>query len=108
MSGLGYNPVTTRYDASRNVRIRDIELAPNFKILFDSWNMNTNVWSVGLISVRRCFCADEVRRLRECIYKRVAREGKKPGFKSTQITFITSALWVVSSSHTIVTPLTQR
>jgi hypothetical protein len=32
--------------------------------------------------------------LRECIYKRVAKEGKKPGFKSTQITFITSALYV--------------
>lgn len=40
--------------------------------------MNTNVW------------------LRECIYKRVAKKGRKPGFKSTQITFITSALCVVS------------
>lgn len=76
MSGFGYNPSTKKYDASRNVRIRDIELAPNFKILLDSWNMNTNVW------------------LRECIYKRVAKEGRKPGFKSTQITFITSALYV--------------
>ncbi|KAL8279887.1 hypothetical protein RQP46_007737 [Phenoliferia psychrophenolica] len=75
LSGLGYNPATKKYDASRNVRIRSIELAPNFKILFDSWNMNTNVW------------------LRECIYKRVTKPGKKPGFKSTQITFITSALW---------------
>ncbi|GAA5952711.1 hypothetical protein JCM21900_000412 [Sporobolomyces salmonicolor] len=74
-SGLGYNPLTKHYDASRNVRIRSIELAPNFKILLDSWNMNTNVW------------------LRECIYKRVAKKGRKPGFKSTQITFITSALW---------------
>ncbi|GAA5924596.1 lysophospholipid acyltransferase [Sporobolomyces koalae] len=75
VAGLGYNPQTKHYDASRNVRIRSIELAPNFKILLDSWNMNTNVW------------------LRECIYKRVAKTGKKPGFKSTQITFITSALW---------------
>ncbi|GAA6007872.1 hypothetical protein JCM11491_006519 [Sporobolomyces phaffii] len=75
VAGLGYNPQTKHYDASRNVRIRSIELAPNFKILLDSWNMNTNVW------------------LRECIYKRVAKSGKKPGFKSTQITFITSALW---------------
>ncbi|KAM0749795.1 MBOAT-domain-containing protein [Meredithblackwellia eburnea MCA 4105] len=75
VSGLGFNPVTKKYDASRNVRIRSIELAPNFKILLDSWNMNTNVW------------------LRECIYKRVTKPGKKPGFKSTQITFITSALW---------------
>ncbi|GAA5830940.1 hypothetical protein JCM11251_005086 [Rhodosporidiobolus azoricus] len=75
LSGLGYNPQTKHYDASRNVRIRSIELAPNFKILLDSWNMKTNVW------------------LRECIYKRVAKQGRKPGFKSTQITFITSALW---------------
>ncbi|TNY20048.1 MBOAT, membrane-bound O-acyltransferase family-domain-containing protein [Rhodotorula diobovata] len=75
ISGLGYNPQTKHYDASRNVRIRSIEFAPNFKVLLDSWNMNTNVW------------------LRECIYKRVAKKGRKPGFKSTQITFITSALW---------------
>ncbi|GAA5916433.1 hypothetical protein JCM6882_001561 [Rhodosporidiobolus microsporus] len=75
LSGLGYNPQTKHYDASRNVRIRSIELAPNFKVLLDSWNMNTNVW------------------LRECIYKRVAKKGRKPGFKSTQVTFITSALW---------------
>ncbi|GAA6038523.1 hypothetical protein JCM8097_004611 [Rhodosporidiobolus ruineniae] len=75
IAGFGYNPQTKHYDASRNVRIRSIELAPNFKVLLDSWNMNTNVW------------------LRECIYKRVAKKGRKPGFKSTQITFITSALW---------------
>lgn len=61
MAGLGYNPQTRHYDASRNVRITSIELAPNFKVLLDSWNMNTNVW------------------LRECIYKRVAKTGKKPG-----------------------------
>lgn len=84
VAGLGYNPQTKHYDASRNVRIGSIELAPNFKvssersftssptraelvvftdsqILLDSWNMNTNVW------------------LRECIYKRVAKTGKKPG-----------------------------
>lgn len=75
LSGLGYNPRTGHYDASRNLRIRNIELAPNFKVLLDSWNMNANVW------------------LRECIYKRLAKKGRKPGFKSTQITFIVSALW---------------
>lgn len=32
ISGLGYNPQTKKYDASRNVRIRSIELAPNFKV----------------------------------------------------------------------------
>ena len=31
LSGLGYNPRTGHYDASRNLRIRNIELAPNFK-----------------------------------------------------------------------------
>lgn len=87
VSGLGYNPRTGHYDASRNVRIRSIELAPNFKvrtlpsctrprcscpaaqILLDSWNINTNVW------------------LRECIYKRVAKKGRKPGcVKSSALT----------------------
>mgnify|MGYP007026587889 CR=1 FL=1 len=32
ISGLGYNPQTKHYDASRNVRIRSIEFAPNFKV----------------------------------------------------------------------------
>ncbi|KAJ3570507.1 hypothetical protein NP233_g4362 [Leucocoprinus birnbaumii] len=37
--------------------------------------MKTNVW------------------LRECVYKRVAVKGKKPGNRVTAITFFTSALW---------------
>lgn len=76
ISGFGYNPLTKKYDASRNVRIRSIEFPSNLKVLLESWNMNTNVW------------------LKECVYKRVAKEGKKPGFKSTQITFFTSAMYV--------------
>jgi lysophospholipid acyltransferase len=31
--------------------------------------------------------------LREAVYKRVAKPGRKPGFKSTMATFATSALW---------------
>jgi lysophospholipid acyltransferase len=31
--------------------------------------------------------------LRNCVYKRVAKPGKKPGFKSTMLTFMTSAFW---------------
>jgi hypothetical protein len=31
------------------------------QVLLDSWNMNANVW------------------LRECIYKRLAKKGRKPG-----------------------------
>lgn len=48
---MGYNPATTKYDASRNVRIRSIEFAPNFKvshILLSS----TQVLTVGTDSVR--------------------------------------------------------
>jgi len=52
-----------------------IEFAPNFKVLLDSWNIKTNVW------------------LRECVYKRVTAKGKKPGFRSSMITFATSAVW---------------
>lgn len=37
--------------------------------------MKTNVW------------------LRECVYKRVTPQGQKPGFRSSMITFMTSAFW---------------
>ncbi|TFK56239.1 MBOAT-domain-containing protein [Heliocybe sulcata] len=63
------------WDGARNVKIRSIEFAPNFKVLLDSWNMKTAIW------------------LRECVYKRVTPKGKKPGFRSSMITFGTSALW---------------
>ena len=53
-----------------------IEFPDNIKVLLDSWNMKTNVW------------------LRECVYKRVTPKGKKPGFRSSIITFATSAFWV--------------
>jgi lysophospholipid acyltransferase len=43
--------------------------------MLDNWNKNTNVW------------------LRECVYKRVTPKGKKPGFRSTMLTFGTSAFW---------------
>lgn len=80
LTGLGF----TGYDASgrstwngaANVNVWLIEFAPNFKVLLDSWNMKTNVW------------------LRECVYKRVTPKGTKPGFKSSMITFGTSAFWV--------------
>jgi len=37
--------------------------------------MKTNIW------------------LRECVYKRVTPKGKKPGFRSSMLTFATSAFW---------------
>ncbi|SNX82789.1 related to ALE1 - broad-specificity lysophospholipid acyltransferase [Melanopsichium pennsylvanicum] len=80
LSGLGYNGVNavngkTRWDRCKNVDIAKIEFANNWKELLDAWNMNTNVW------------------LRNNVYKRIARPGKKPGFKSTMTTFCTSAFW---------------
>ena len=68
----------------------NIEFAPNFKILLDSWNIKTNVW------------------LRECIYKRVTPKGKKPGFRSSMLTFTTSAIWVSSSAHCLHMRLTSQ
>lgn len=80
LSGLGYNGVDvrtgrTRWNRCRNIDIPKIEFANNWKELLDHWNMNTNVW------------------LRNNVYKRIARPGKKPGFKSTMTTFFTSAFW---------------
>ncbi|KAF8341485.1 endoplasmic reticulum protein [Cantharellus anzutake] len=79
LTGLGFNGYAktgeTLWNRTANVDIMNIEIAPNFKILLDSWNMNTNIW------------------LRNCVYKRVTPKGKKPGFSSSMITFLTSAFW---------------
>ncbi|KAI0698596.1 MBOAT, membrane-bound O-acyltransferase family-domain-containing protein [Cytidiella melzeri] len=79
LTGLGFTGFgpggSTRWDGAANVQPMTIEFAPNMKVLFDAWNMKTNVW------------------LRECVYKRVTPKGKKPGFKSSMLTFATSAFW---------------
>ncbi|GJE84957.1 MBOAT-domain-containing protein [Phanerochaete sordida] len=79
LTGLGFTGVgprgETRWEGAANVKVFTIEFAPNMKVLLDSWNMKTNVW------------------LRECMYKRVTPKGKKPGFRSSMITFATSAFW---------------
>ncbi|PSR73493.1 hypothetical protein PHLCEN_2v10785 [Hermanssonia centrifuga] len=79
LTGLGFTGFSpsgaTRWDGAANVIVGTIEFAPNMKVLLDSWNMKTNVW------------------LRECVYKRVTPKGKKPGFRSSMITFATSAFW---------------
>jgi lysophospholipid acyltransferase len=84
VTGLGYSGTTptgsTLWDGAANVNIWNIEFAPNFKVLLDSWNIKTNVW------------------LRECIYKRVTPVGQRPGFASSMLTFATSAFWVCYSS----------
>jgi lysophospholipid acyltransferase len=80
VTGLGFTGYSpdgrSLWDGAKNVDFWNIELAPNMKILFDSWNMKTNVW------------------LRETVYKRVTRKGQKPGFRANMITFATSAFWV--------------
>lgn len=80
LTGLGFNGFSSSgkplWDGAANVKVLEIEFPPNFKLLLDSWNMKTNIW------------------LRECVYKRVTPKGKKPGFSSSMITFLTSAFWV--------------
>ncbi|WVR06969.1 hypothetical protein IAU60_004005 [Kwoniella sp. DSM 27419] len=73
----GYDPVTGRtlWNRVRNINIISIETAPSFKVLFDSWNCRTNVW------------------LRDVVYKRLTKKGKKPGTKQSMATFVTSAFW---------------
>ncbi|KZT60216.1 MBOAT-domain-containing protein [Calocera cornea HHB12733] len=79
LTGLGFNGYgpdgRALWNRATNVNIWKVEFAPNFKILLDNWNVNTNVW------------------LRNCIYKRVTPRGKKPGFQSSMITFLVSAIW---------------
>jgi lysophospholipid acyltransferase len=80
LTGLGFTGLNAKgepqWDGAANVKVMQIEFAPNFKVLLDAWNVKTNVW------------------LRECVYKRVTPKGKKPGFTSSMITFFTSAFWV--------------
>jgi len=79
LTGLGFTGFNAQgvpqWDGAANVKVMQIEFAPNFKVLLDAWNVKTNVW------------------LRECVYKRVTPKGKKPGFTSSMITFLTSAFW---------------
>ncbi|KXN91169.1 Lysophospholipid acyltransferase [Leucoagaricus sp. SymC.cos] len=80
LTGLGFTGFSSttskpQWNGAANVIVSQIEFPSNFKVLLDSWNMKTNVW------------------LRECVYKRVAPKGKKPGNSVTAITFFTSALW---------------
>ncbi|KIV89225.1 hypothetical protein PV10_08811 [Exophiala mesophila] len=80
LSGLGYNgtdPITgkARWDRLENVDAWGIETAQNSRAYLDSWNKNTNKW------------------LRNYVYLRVTPKGKKPGFRATLATFITSAFW---------------
>ena len=80
LSGMGYkgvDPKTGNVDWNRlqNVNPWGIESAQNSRAYLENWNMNTNNW------------------LRNYMYLRVTPKGKKPGFRASLATFITSAFW---------------
>ncbi|KAL6719604.1 Lysophospholipid acyltransferase [Lecanora helva] len=80
LSGMGYkgvDPKTGRVNWNRlqNVNPWGIESAQNTKAYLENWNMNTNNW------------------LRYYMYLRVTPKGKKPGFRASLATFVTSAFW---------------
>ncbi|KAI7087646.1 MBOAT family protein-like protein [Hortaea werneckii] len=80
LSGIGYkglNPKTGKPDWGRltNIKPTGVELAQNSHAYLGNWNINTNHW------------------LRNCVYLRVTPRGKKPGFRSSMATFVTSAFW---------------
>ncbi|KAG9826130.1 MBOAT family protein-like protein, partial [Aureobasidium melanogenum] len=80
LSGIGYkgiDPKTGKADWNRlqNVKPLEIELAQNSHAYLGNWNINTNMW------------------LRNYVYLRVTPKGKKPGFRASMATFVTSAFW---------------
>ena len=80
LSGLGYNGVNpttgqVQWDRLQNVAPWAIESAQNTRAYLGNWNINTNNW------------------LRNYMYLRVTPKGKKPGFRASLATFITSAVW---------------
>ena len=80
LSGLGYKGVDpqtgrVRWDRLQNVSPWGVETAQNTRAYLENWNINTNHW------------------LRNYMYLRVTPKGKKPGFRASMATFVTSAFW---------------
>lgn len=80
LCGIGYNGFSEESRSFKWNRVQNIdpwtfETGQNVHICLEAWNMNTNKW------------------LKHYVYTRIARKGKKPGFKSTLFTFATSAFW---------------
>ncbi|KAI9746577.1 MAG: lysophospholipid acyltransferase [Claussenomyces sp. TS43310] len=80
LSGMGYkgvDPATGKvsWDRLQNVNPWGVETAQNTRAYLGNWNINTNNW------------------LRNYVYLRVTPRGKKPGFRASMATFITSAFW---------------
>ncbi|KAK9468956.1 MBOAT, membrane-bound O-acyltransferase family-domain-containing protein [Lipomyces arxii] len=80
LCGLSYNGIDAKsgkrsWDRVKNIDWYKFESGQNTYTLLEAWNMNTNKW------------------LKTYVYLRVTPRGKKPGFRSTLLTFLTSALW---------------
>ncbi|KAI9826236.1 MAG: hypothetical protein M1819_007403 [Sarea resinae] len=80
LSGIGYKGVDSKtgkvhWNRLQNVNPWGIETAQNTRAYLENWNINTNLW------------------LRNYMYLRVTPQGKKPGFRASMATFITSAFW---------------
>jgi len=80
LSGIGFKGIDPKtgkaeWDRLTNIRPFGVELAQNSHAYLGNWNINTNHW------------------LRNYIYLRVTPKGKKPGFRATMATFVTSAFW---------------
>ncbi|CAK7200755.1 Lysophospholipid acyltransferase [Sporothrix eucalyptigena] len=80
LAGLGFNgvdPTTGRISWNRvaNIDAWGVESAQNTRAYLENWNMKTNIW------------------LRNYVYLRITPRGKKPGFRASMATFVTSAFW---------------
>ncbi|KAI9784993.1 MAG: lysophospholipid acyltransferase [Geoglossum umbratile] len=80
LSGMGYKGVDPKtgkvmWNRLQNVNPWSIETAQNTRGYLEGWNINTNHW------------------LRNYMYLRVTPRGKKPGFRASMATFVTSAFW---------------
>ncbi|OOO05813.1 membrane bound O-acyl transferase MBOAT family protein [Aspergillus oryzae] len=80
LSGMGYNGFDPKsgkvfWNRLENVDPWSLETAQNSHGYLGSWNKNTNHW------------------LRNYVYLRVTPKGKKPGFRASLATFVTSAFW---------------
>lgn len=78
LSGLGYlgqDKGVHRWGGVTNVDVVKVELAENFKMVMESWNMATNVW------------------LRNYVYLRLVPEGSRATFSAQIATFAASAFW---------------
>lgn len=80
LSGMGYNGFDPRsgkvfWNRLENVDPWSLETAQNSHAYLGNWNKNTNHW------------------LKNYVYLRVTPKGKKPGFRASMATFVTSALW---------------